>query len=278
MLIVGRPWASAGQVGFMDKNICYLCGEPGADTKDHVPPKGFLESGNYAGASRITLPAHKECNQRYSADEEYTRDLLGPAAEYLGLRGVDCVLERTNQSRKRPAGYNRRQAFLKYVKTMEVRSPSGLYLGRALGVPYDRDRVDRVGAKIARGIIYSDSYAYILDKDVICYGIPLQEVKEERERELKKENPFWVRLGWSCCQHDMFGDSVAVRRVYFGHPTVPTVTIECAMAVMLISTFFIVCATFPLPANGRPSFSFSVDTSTGAWVKKIHRRAARPMS
>lgn len=108
--------------------------------------------------------------------------------------------------------------------------------------------------------------AVVPQDNVICFGIPLHEVREEREKEIRKGNPFWVRLGWDCCLHDIFADSVAVRRVYFGHPTSPDITIECVIAVTLLTTLFVVCTEFPLPNNAPPEFRFLADTSTGAWI------------
>lgn len=251
----------------MTDTTCYLCGNSGADTRDHVPPKGFLERGNYKGIQRITLPAHARCNQAFSDDEEYVRDLLGPAAELLGLHGVDTILEKSDKSRKREAGFKRRQEFLKNAKVMQLRTTSGIYHGRAVDVPFDRDRLHRVGAKIARGIIYHDAKAVVPHDEVICYGLSVHEVQAEREKELKAGNPYWVQLGWDCCQHDMFAESVAVRRVYIGHPTKPRITIECTMAVILLATFFVVGASFPLPQNAPPEFTFLANTSTGAWIK-----------
>ena len=250
----------------MKSKICYLCGKPGADTRDHVPPKAFLQPGNYEGSSRITLPAHKECNHEFSADEDYVRDILGPAAEHLGLHGLDTVLEKIDKSLKRPNGLKRRKKFLKQARPIELKSPAGLYTGQALGIPFNRDRVHRVGIKIARGIIYHDARAVVPQEKVICFGIPLQEVQKEREKELKKGNPFWVTLSWNTCLYELFADSVAVRRVYLGHPTTPDITIECTMGVILLATFFVVGTSFPLPKSAPPDFRFHIDTSSGAWI------------
>ena len=249
------------------KNRCYLCGREGADTKDHVPPKAFLNRGNFQGVSRITLPAHQGCNAAYSADEEYVRDLLAPSAQELDLRGVDDVLGRYDRSVSRPAGASRRGEFLRHAKIMQKRSSSGLFTGPALGLPFDRQRVDRVGAKIARGILFHDAQVVVAESEVLCYGIPVNQIESERRQELEKGNPYWVRLGWNTCKHDMYGESVAVRRHYLGQPTQPQIMIECVMAVMVLAQFFIVGCNFTQSSIGREDFSFAIDTSTGAWIR-----------
>jgi hypothetical protein len=163
-------------------------------------------------------------------------------------RGTARTTWHTNCPRKnrRPAGFKRRQDFLRFAKSIELRSSSRLYLGKALGIPFDRNRLHRVGIKIALGIIYHDAKVVVTQDHVICFGIPLHEVREEREGEIKNGNSFWVRLSWDCCLHDMFADSVAVRRVYFGHPTPPDITIECVMAV--ISSNHLLCCLYRVSA------------------------------
>lgn len=59
------------------KKICFICGEPGADTIEHVISRCLLPKGT-PGTQRFTLPAHRKCNESFSLDEEYLRDLIGP--------------------------------------------------------------------------------------------------------------------------------------------------------------------------------------------------------
>src|SRR5690349_2666440 len=47
---------------------CIYCGCP-ADSRDHVPPKSFLERP--FPAQLQTVPACSECNRGFSLDEEY---------------------------------------------------------------------------------------------------------------------------------------------------------------------------------------------------------------
>ena len=53
-------------------DVCVYCGAP-AETRDHVPPKCFLEEGE---ARRATVPACLACNRRFSMHEQYTIALL----------------------------------------------------------------------------------------------------------------------------------------------------------------------------------------------------------
>ena len=247
--------------------VCYVCGKPGPDSKEHVIPRQFLPAGNFNNASRFTLPAHTDCNQAYSKDEEYARDLIAPATELLNLQGAEKMLAAANRSLRRTPGFRRRQDFLNYAQDVQLRdNRSGLHLGRGLGVPFNRERLHRVGKKIAKGVIFLDAAAVIADDDIQCSAIPLAQVMGERETEMQKGNPYWVALGWSICLHDMYAPAIDVRRIYIGQPTTP-ITIDCVMAVMLLAEYFIVTTRFVLPDNAPPSFPFCIDTSSGEWTR-----------
>lgn len=169
-------------------SICYLCGELGADSKDHVPPKCLLPRGGH----RVTLWAHAECNRSSSLDEEYVRDLIGPnASQYEGGQDTEAA---TWRSWSTPVGDRRRRMFLKNARLVELRSPAGLVLGRGWDIKYDRTRVANVGLKIARGVIFMDSGAIARPDDLRCIPIDSAVVPAERARETAKGNPFWLAL------------------------------------------------------------------------------------
>src|SRR5438552_2063759 len=56
---------------------CYVCGQPGADTKDHVIPKSFF--GGKLPANTVTLRAHARCHDHDG--EDYLRFFLVQAAQ-----------------------------------------------------------------------------------------------------------------------------------------------------------------------------------------------------
>jgi len=166
----------------------------------------------------------------------------------------------------RPGGSKRVAALLRASKPIQLRSPSGLYLGRARGIPYDRSRVSRIGIKIARGILFHDAKAFVRQDEVICSEIPIFDVNRERTRQLIKGNPYWKALSSEACTHTMFGESVAVRRIYIGTPTTPEVTMICYMGIMLLTSYFVVFSSFPLSASIPKSFRFCINESDG-WEK-----------
>ena len=54
--------------------LCYLCGKPNSDTKDHVPPRGIFPAT--PKGQLLTVPAHKSCNGKYAEDDELLRNLV----------------------------------------------------------------------------------------------------------------------------------------------------------------------------------------------------------
>ncbi len=223
--------------------ICYLCGEKGANTKDHLPPRCLLPK-NQSGVQRLTLPAHKNCNNGYSKDEEYFRDLIGPTT--LDYPEGDQIYFDTQRAWQNPPGKRRLRMFLKNARTVQLRSKAGLYLGKAIGVRPDLARVSRVGMKIAQGIIFSDTQNFADPAKIKCIPIFSNEIIEERDRELKVNNPYWSVLSSEYCLHDNFSSSVAVRRGYSPLSTEPFLTCMCSMLIMVYSQSFVVVGEIEL--------------------------------
>jgi hypothetical protein len=60
------------------KTLCYLCGKPGADTKDHIPPRDIFPEK--PTGQLITVPAHYDCNHRFHKEDELFRNLITVAS------------------------------------------------------------------------------------------------------------------------------------------------------------------------------------------------------
>jgi len=57
-----------------NEKLCFLCGKGGANTKDHIPPRGIFPIK--PKGQLITVPAHKECNEIFQKDDELFRNLI----------------------------------------------------------------------------------------------------------------------------------------------------------------------------------------------------------
>jgi hypothetical protein len=72
-----------------NSKVCYLCGKPGAGTRDHLPPKTFLEHGNYKRSSRITYQPTKSATKSFLATRNtYAIFLAQPrnSSDYLAYK------------------------------------------------------------------------------------------------------------------------------------------------------------------------------------------------
>ena len=128
---------------------CYICVQPGADTKDHVIPSGFFPQP--LPTNLVTLPAHYSCQNRLS--EDYARAILaGMSYETIPLRVRERVLWSLVKSDLK--GRKLRQDVVRTLVRFEIRSPAGLFLGYTQGVHFDRNRVYPMLEKIVRGLYY----------------------------------------------------------------------------------------------------------------------------
>ena len=246
------------------QRLCYLCGQPGADSKDHVPPKGLLPPGDNI-RQRVTVPAHRKCNSDESADEEYLRDLLLPEAMQYGLPDAEKPYLKVWKAWSRSAGWKRYQEFMATARPVKLFTKEGLYAGRAIGILPDKNRLISVGKKITRGIIFHDAEAIIIPDKIAIAPLSLSEAIELREKDANER--YWMGLNHHSCKHSQFANSVAIRRYYQGHGSPDGVIIEAHLGIILWNVFFVVSTIIPSRHIKNNKFKFVIDTKSGEWVK-----------
>jgi len=242
----------------MNSTVCYLCGKPGANSKDHVPPKGLLPESQYGQYQRLTVPAHRECNSSTSDDEEYVRDLLIMEAEALDLPKHEKLTPRVWRSWARPGGFKRYKSIVNTAVPVILKTESGIYAGKAIGVRPDVERIRSVGRKIAQGMIYHDAGAIVDVAQMPLSVLEKREIAELRDRDAQE--PFWIGLNSKHCRHDACADTVAIRRFYEGVPRDGDEVIIASFVIMLWNCVMLACIEFPLDAIGNKEFSFAINT------------------
>lgn len=104
--------------------LCYLCGGNGADTRDHIPPRGIFPKK--PSGQLITVPAHKKCNEQFQNDDEIFRNLI-IAASFRTMEGKMSWDEIVIKSFHSNPGA--RKELLKRLKKIYVEDPiSGLII------------------------------------------------------------------------------------------------------------------------------------------------------
>jgi hypothetical protein len=134
---------------------CYWCG--GYSTgRDHVFPLALFEEP--PPANLITVPACEAHNKHLELDEGYFRVLaVGPA--YKTEAGRAMWDDRVLRQFERAPGLRRRLA--SQLRTQDLDSSGGIYLGSVPALQGQPDRINRVLEKMVRGLYY-DKHREIL--------------------------------------------------------------------------------------------------------------------
>jgi hypothetical protein len=135
----------------MTSSTCVFCGRRRKLTRDHIPPKCLWLRGTRP-SNLITVPACKSCNLGTSGDDEYLRLVLVANREAAVHHAAKNLWPSVIRSLNRPVA----RAFFETVHEVELVSQGGLILGKTSAAMVDRDRLQRVLAKIIRGLFWHE--------------------------------------------------------------------------------------------------------------------------
>jgi hypothetical protein len=142
---------AAHQSGFFAVTVtlqCVYCGRKELRlTKDHVPPKCLFLRPR---PQLITVPACHGCNDSFKLDYEYFRIAVTAEAAYRDETATELWSNRIAPR----MGQGLRRTLLANMRPVEMRSSAGLIQERAIGIPYERRRIDRVVERIVRGLLW----------------------------------------------------------------------------------------------------------------------------
>ena len=134
---------------------CTYCGSRENLTDDHVPPKGVFPKPR--PSDLITVPACEKCNKDISKDEEYFRLKLCLSEQVGNNPDARKNREVILRSLKRPEATGFKQSFLSEIRSMRLRTPAGIHLGRRLAFEVDLHRIFRVVEKSVRGLFFHET-------------------------------------------------------------------------------------------------------------------------
>ena len=129
--------------------LCYLCGKPGADTKDHIPPRGIFPK--FPSGQLITVPAHKECNNQFSKDDEWIRNFI-IAVSWKSSKAREAWNEQVLPSWEKNHGA--KKAFQQRQRDIIVKDPLSGTITKQMGVKIEAEIMDRQIARWTRGLFY----------------------------------------------------------------------------------------------------------------------------
>lgn len=159
------------------KRICYLCGQvieakskddPMVLSMDHVPPRQFYMKQIRAtqNLNLDTAASHKSCNEAYKEDEEYFYVSMYPIV-YKNYPAMEKLyfqdMIRRSQQPQTPAKLR------KILSTAVTITEGGIHLPDGMRqLTLDRDRIERIVVKIARGILFLFTERYFKEQQIIC--------------------------------------------------------------------------------------------------------------
>jgi hypothetical protein len=131
-----------------ESDSCYFCGAA-ATSRDHLPPKTIFDDPK--PTNLVTVQSCDLHNSQQSKDDEYfgvivkTASAKNPVAEKLIFGGV------VKRFLRRPKLL---LSLLEKSRQVELRTPSGLIIGKAPAFEYDRSRISNVVTRMTRGFYF----------------------------------------------------------------------------------------------------------------------------
>jgi hypothetical protein len=124
---------------------CIYCGRVRPITEDHVPPRNLFAKPR--PGNLVKVPSCYQChseNKQAALDDEYFRLTLTLREDTATHPEVKQILPTVLRSLARPDKVGFTKSLLKSIKKVNVRSRSGLYLGRKGAFDVNLARLDNV--------------------------------------------------------------------------------------------------------------------------------------
>jgi hypothetical protein len=124
-------------------------------TDDHVPPEALFPKPR--PSNLVTVPSCLDCNQGASKDDEYFRLMISMRHDTGDHPAVKRILPALYRSLEKPKKRGFRQAVFNSIRTVDIMTATGIYVGAASAYNVDLPRLDRVAARITRGLYFHES-------------------------------------------------------------------------------------------------------------------------
>ncbi len=167
---------------------CIYCGRVRPITEDHVPPRNLFAKPR--PSNLVKVPSCYEChseNKQVAQDDEYFRLMLTLREDTATHPDVKQILPTVLRSLARPDKAGFTKSLLKSIKNVNVRSRSGLYLGRKGAFDVNLARLDNVARRITKGLFYHEKGYRLPDVyDAVAYSESgLQDATDDFKQELQ---------------------------------------------------------------------------------------------
>lgn len=153
----------------LKKKICVYCGNDNDLTKDHIPPRCLFPDPK--PADLITVPACNLCNEKFSKDDTYFRDMLILRQDLDKNPHINKLIDTVIRSFKRSES----DAYFRYVYSKidkhDARTRSGIYVGEQPTIEIELNRINNVINRIVKGLhFYEKGIRLSPDYDVSTFS------------------------------------------------------------------------------------------------------------
>ena len=132
--------------------ICAYCTEEKPLTKDHIPPRNLFPVSYRKNI--ISVPCCFDCHKPTSQDDEYFRSRLAIRNDTATHPAAQEVLPRIIRSFQKPQKRGWTKKFFQSIQEFEAVTPAGIYLGKGATYDVDLTRLNRVAARVIKGLFY----------------------------------------------------------------------------------------------------------------------------
>ncbi len=130
--------------------LCYFCGKPNADSKDHIPPRGIFPKKPQG--QLITVPAHKSCNEEFHKDDELFRNIIISGC-YRTENGRKAWDEQVVDSWKKNRGA--KKSLRDLLIPIVIKDPTTGTIVQKYGIAIELELFERQVKRWARGLYYN---------------------------------------------------------------------------------------------------------------------------
>lgn len=134
---------------------CAFCGSDENVTRDHVPPRNVFPPPR--PNDLITVPACFKCNSATSKDDEYFRLKLCMSEQVGNNPDARNNREIILRSFERDTAAGWKSSFISDFRTVQDRTPAGLYLEKRLAYDVDLQRIFGIVEKTVRGLFFHET-------------------------------------------------------------------------------------------------------------------------
>lgn len=138
----------------MDKEnqYCVYCQELPEDTEDHVPGLQFFPDPKPSPSDLVAVPACLGCNKKFQPFENYMRSLLMFSDAGVTGPGKKLWEQKLNRTYVKDAGL--RNLIADSLRSVELKTPMGLYAGNGFAIETDWNRVQVFVDKLVKGLYF----------------------------------------------------------------------------------------------------------------------------